>query len=199
MRDSMSNLAQSRLQSDLASIRTESTTSHKRQPVRVLFVHREAEIIENCLEELKKAQFIVSADFVLNLAQCAERLHSQSYDVVVAEYPRPSLKDSQALQVLHLKLQDVPLLFVANAMGSDSVAQLAADGAFDYVERDRVAQLPMAVRQALNERKLREELDEAQKPYGTRNPCIARWWIIRPTEYIGATPKEKPSTRIKLW
>lgn len=163
MRDSMSNLAQSRLQSDLASIRTESTTSHKRQPVRVLFVHREAEIIENCLEELKKAQFIVSADFVLNLAQCAERLHSQSYDVVVAEYPRPSLKDSQALQVLHLKLQDVPLLFVANAMGSDSVAQLAADGAFDYVERDRVAQLPMAVRQALNERKLREELDEARK------------------------------------
>lgn len=160
---SLSNLAQSELQADLASFRPESTASQRRRPVRVLFVHREAEIIENCLEELKKAQFIVSADFVLNLAQCAERLHSQSYDVVVAEYPHPSLKGSQALQVLHQKLQHIPLLFVASAMGSDSVAQLAADGAFDYVERDRVAQLPMAVRQALNERKLREELEEARK------------------------------------
>jgi diguanylate cyclase (GGDEF)-like protein/PAS domain S-box-containing protein len=131
--------------------------------LRVLFVHREAEVIENCLEELKKAQFLVSADFVLNLAQCAERLHSQTYDVVVAEYPHPSVRDLHALQVLHQKLQHIPLLFVASAMGSDSVAQLAAEGAFDYVERDRVTQLPMAIRQALNERKLREELDEAQK------------------------------------
>ena len=163
MRASMSNLAQSRQQSDVGNFRTESTASHRRRPVRVLFVHREAEIIENCLEELKKAQFIVSADFVLNLAQCAERLHSQCYDVVVAEYPRPSLKEAQALQVLHQELQDIPLLFVANDMGSDSAAQLAADGAFDYVERDRVAQLPMAVRQALNEKKLREELEEARK------------------------------------
>ncbi len=115
------------------------------------------------MEELKKAQFIVSADFVLNFAQCAERLHSQSYDVVVAEYPCPRLSGLQALQVLHQKLQEIPLLFVASAKGSESLEQLAADGAFDYVERDRLAQLPMAVRQALNEKKLREELEDARK------------------------------------
>ncbi|MGB9465893.1 MAG: diguanylate cyclase [Candidatus Acidiferrum sp.] len=103
------------------------------------------------------------AYFLLNLGQCAERLHSQSYDVVVSEYPCPSLKGSQELQILHKQLQEIPLLFVANAMGSESIAQLAADGAFDYVERDHVAQLPMAVRQALNEKKLREELEEARK------------------------------------
>ena len=100
----MSNLAQSELQADLASLRPESRASQRRRPVRVLFVHREAEIIENCIAELRKAQFIVSADFVLNLAQCAERLHSQSYDVVVAEYPQPSSKGSQALQVLNQNL-----------------------------------------------------------------------------------------------
>jgi diguanylate cyclase (GGDEF)-like protein/PAS domain S-box-containing protein len=54
-------------------------------------------------------------------------------------------------------------MFVASVIRSESIAQLAADGAFDYVERDHVAQLPMAVRQALNERKLREELEEARK------------------------------------
>src|SRR5580658_6095225 len=160
---SMSNLTLNDLRSDLASFWSESKASHRRRPLRVLFVHRDAEVVDNCLEELKKAQFVVSADFVLNLAQCGERLRSQSYDVVVAEYPCPSLKGSQALQVLHKQLQETPLLFVASALRSESIAQLAADGAFDYVERDHVAQLPMAVRQALNEKKLREELEDARK------------------------------------
>jgi two-component system cell cycle response regulator len=159
----MSNLVQNNLQSNQVRFRTESKAPHRRRALRVLFVHRDAEVVDDCLEELKKAQFTVSADFVLNLAQCAERLHSQSYDVVVAEYPCPSLKGSQSLQVLHNKLKETPLLFVTNAMRNDSIAQLSADGAFDYVERDHVAQLPMAVRQALNERKLREELEEARR------------------------------------
>ncbi len=158
----MSNLAQNNLQSGMASFRTDSKASHRRRPLRVLFVHRDAEVVDDCLEELKKAQFTVSADFVLNLAQCGDRLHSQSYDVVVAEYPCPSLKGSQALQVLHKELQETPLLFVASASRTESIAHLAADGAFDYVERDHVAQLPMVVRQALNEKELRKELEEAR-------------------------------------
>jgi len=159
----MSNLAQSSLPSDLGRIRPESAGLQRRRPLRVLFVHRDAEVVDNCVEELKRAQFSVSADFVLNLAQCAERLHSESYDVVVAEYPCPSLKGSQALQVLHKELQETPLLFVANAMRGESIAQLGADGAFDYVERDHVAQLPLVVRQALNGKKLRDELEETRK------------------------------------
>jgi diguanylate cyclase (GGDEF)-like protein/PAS domain S-box-containing protein len=163
MRASMSNLAQYDLQSDLGNSRTESKGAHRRRPLRVLFVHRDAEIIENCMEELKKAQFIVNADFVLNFAQCSERLHAESYDVVVAEYPCPSLKKSAASHALQQKFQEIPLLFVAKAKGSECAEQLATEGAFDYVERDRLAQLPMAVRQALNEKDLRKELEEARK------------------------------------
>jgi diguanylate cyclase (GGDEF)-like protein/PAS domain S-box-containing protein len=128
----------------------------------VLFVHRDAEAVEDCVEALKKAQFIVSADFVLNLPQCAERLHSQSYDVVVAEYPCPSLKGCQALQILQKKFQEIPLLFVASAEGSESIVQIAADGAFDCVTREHIEQLPMAIRRALNEKQLREELEKAR-------------------------------------
>jgi len=88
----MSHLAQNEIQSDQRSGRPESTASHRRRPLRVLFVHRDADAIESCLQELKKAQFTVSADFVLTLAQCTEHLRLQSYDVVVAEYPNPNWK-----------------------------------------------------------------------------------------------------------
>jgi len=159
----MARLAQNEIQSDLRSFRPESTATHRRRPLSVLFVHRDADAVDSCLEELKKAQFIVNSDLVLTLAQCTQQLRSQSYDVVVAEYPSASWKGPQAMQLLHQTVQEIPLLFLTTAMGSESIAKLTADGAFDYVEQQHLAQLPMAVRRVLNEKKLRAELEEAGK------------------------------------
>ncbi len=156
----MSSLTQSKIRSVPI---TESTDSQRFRPLHILFIHRDAETVECCLQELKKAQFIVSADIALNLAQCAEQLRSQSYDVVVAEYPSPSWKGSQGLQSLRQTVEEVPLLFVTTSKGKESIAELTAHGAFDYVEGEHIAQLPMAVRRALNEKKLRAELEEAGK------------------------------------
>jgi diguanylate cyclase (GGDEF)-like protein/PAS domain S-box-containing protein len=157
----MANLAQIEFQSARSSFGPERAASHRRRPLSVLFVHRDADAIDCCLQELEKGQFTVRSDFVLNLTQCTEQLQSQSYDVIVAEYPSPSWKGSQALQLLHQTVREIPLLFVTTAMGSASIAQVTADGAFDYVEREHLAQLPMAVRRVLNEKKLRAELEEA--------------------------------------
>jgi diguanylate cyclase (GGDEF)-like protein/PAS domain S-box-containing protein len=159
----MTNLAQNELHSARRNFRSESSAAHRRRPLKVLFIHRDADVVDSCLEELKSAQFSTSYDLVLTLAQCAQQLRVQTYDVVVAEYPSPSWKGSQALQLLHQTVQEVPLLFVTATIGSESIAQLTAEGAFDYVEREHLAQLPMAVRRVLNERKLREELEEAGK------------------------------------
>ena len=159
----MSNLAQNEFQSARRSLRPESAGSHRCRPLSVLFIHRDADVVDSCLEELKKARFTVSADLVLTLTQCTQQLRSQTYDVVVAEYPSPNWKGSQALQLLNQTVQEIPLLFVTPAMGSESIAELTAHGAFDYVEREHLAQLPMAVRRVVNEKKLRAELEEAGK------------------------------------
>ncbi len=159
----MARLAQSEVQSDLRRIRSDSGDIHRRRAVSVLFIHRDADVADACLEELKKAKFSVRADFVLTIAQCAHQLRSQSYDVVVAEYPSPSCKGPQALQLLRQTVQEIPLLFLTTAMASESIAQLNADGVFDCVDRQHLAQLPLVVRRVLNERKLRTELEEAGK------------------------------------
>jgi diguanylate cyclase (GGDEF)-like protein/PAS domain S-box-containing protein len=159
----MAILARNDLQADRASSRVQSSAPHRSRTISVLFLHRDADVVDNCLQELKRAQFAVSADFVLNLAQCAEQLRSKSYDAVVAEYPSPSWKGPQALQLLQQTVQEIPLLFVTTSVGTESLAKLSADGAFDYVEREHLAQLPMAVRRLLNEKKLLGELEEAGK------------------------------------
>jgi len=150
----MSTSAQNEFKADPASFRSNGTASHRSRAIRVLFVHRDAEVVDNCLQELKKARFVVGSDVVSTLSQCAEQLRSRSYDVVLAEYPSPSWKGPRALQLFHQTVQEIPLLVVTTAIRSESIAQLAAKGAFDYVEREHLAQLPMAVRRALNEREL---------------------------------------------
>jgi diguanylate cyclase (GGDEF)-like protein/PAS domain S-box-containing protein len=131
--------------------------------VSVLFVHRDADAIDCCLQELEKGQFAVRSDLVLTLAQCAAQLRTQSYDVIIVEYPSRSFKGAQALQLLRQTAQEIPLIFLTFGIGIESIAELAAQGVFEYVELEHLAQLPMAVRRALNEKSLRAELQEAEK------------------------------------
>lgn len=148
---------------DLTRCSPETAPSHRRRSLRVLFIHDDAETVDRCLREFKKAQFAVRADFVTTPEQCAERLHSKSYDLVVAGYPSLHWKGAQALQFLRQTVQDIPILFLTNAAGSELVTKLAPHGAFDWVEREHISQLPMAVRRILNEKKLRAELEVAGK------------------------------------
>jgi diguanylate cyclase (GGDEF)-like protein/PAS domain S-box-containing protein len=160
---SIPKLGQSEIQSDRRNVRSDSTASHRRRPLSVLFIHCDADVVDSCLEELKKARFTVGFDLVLTIAQCVQQLRSQSYDVVVAEYPSPNWRGSQALELLRQAVQEIPLLLVTTAIESESITELTVNGAFDYFEREHLAQLPMAVRRALNETKLRAELEEAGK------------------------------------
>jgi len=155
----MFNLAHNNPPSDQRGVRPELTPSHRLRPIRVLMVHRDADTVDSCLEELKKGQFAVTAELALNLAQCAEYADTRSHDLIIAEYPGPNWK--RARQLLDQKGAAIPLLFLTKTKDV-SAAQLISDGACDLVEQEHLGQLPIAVRRILNERKLREELEETR-------------------------------------
>jgi diguanylate cyclase (GGDEF)-like protein/PAS domain S-box-containing protein len=159
----MSNPAQNESKPAQGRICPDSTLSARRSPLSVLFVHRSAAVVERCLQELEQGQFVVRSDLVLSMTQCAEQFRSQTYDVVVIEYPSPSCNVSQVTQLLHQTTQGIPVIFLTAGAGTESVAELTGQGMFDYVEREHIANLPMAVRRALKESKLRDELEEARR------------------------------------
>jgi diguanylate cyclase (GGDEF)-like protein/PAS domain S-box-containing protein len=156
-------LAQSETQSNHATVDAEHAHSHRSRPLRALFVHRDAHAIDTCLKELEKAQFMVSSDCVLSLAQCQEQLRSTSYDVIIVEYPGLHCNGSQVLRLLHQPLQEIALIFLMSGVGSESILELTAEGSFEYVEREHIAHLPIVVRRALNHKEVRKELAEAKR------------------------------------
>ena len=159
----MSHSASSKMKSNQWGDPLKAPPSHRRRPLRALFVHLDAEVIDTCRQELEAGQFTVQSDFVLNLAQCAEQSRLQPYDVIVVEYPSPTCKEAHMLQLIHQSVQETPLIFVTTGVASESIAALTAEGAFESVEREHLSQLPLAVRRVLNERKMRGELEEAKK------------------------------------
>jgi diguanylate cyclase (GGDEF)-like protein len=119
--------------------------------------------VDDCLQELKRAQFEVTPDVVLNLAQCAAQLRFKSYDFIVVEYPSPSCKGSQMFRLLDQTRREIPLIVLGAAEERESIADLVSLDALEYVELEHINQLPMAVRRVLHVRKLRLELEEAER------------------------------------
>jgi len=159
----MSALGQTETKRDLQSSAVRSTATHRRRLLHILFVQRDAANVKRCLQELKRVQFKVNADVVLTPEQFAERLRSQPYDVVVAEYPSPNWRGTQALELLHQMEKQIPLIFVTETLQPETVAEFTTKGAADCIEMDRIGHLPVGIRRALDEKNLRDERDRAEK------------------------------------
>ena len=131
-------------------------------PLHILFVHSHVADVERCLQELKRVHFTVSAEIVVTPEEFTERLSSQAYDLVVAEYPSPDWRETQALELLHLSKRQIPLIFVGGTVQRETVAEFITRGAYDCIEMGHIGHLPVAVHRALDEKTLREERDRAQ-------------------------------------
>ena len=135
----------------------------RRVSLRVLFVHRDAGIIDRCLQEPRRAHFKVSADVILTPEQFARRLKAKYYDIVLVEYPSPNWRGAEALEILNLRDRRIPCIYLADTVLLETMAELITEGAADCVGMDHVGHLPVSIRRALRENSLREERDQTEK------------------------------------
>jgi len=129
----------------------------------ILFVHSHAAEVERCLQELKRVHFTVNAEIVATLEEFSERLSSQDYDLVLAEYSNAAWREAQALEPLHRSKKQIPLIFVSGTLHRETIAELITKGAYDCIEMDHIGHLPVAIHRALDEKTLRDERDRAEK------------------------------------
>jgi diguanylate cyclase (GGDEF)-like protein/PAS domain S-box-containing protein len=132
------------------------------RPLHVLFVHSLASEAERCLQELKRVHFTVNAEIVVTPEEFIERLSSQDYDLVLAEYPSPDWRETQALELLHLSKKEIPLIFISGTLQRETVAEFITKGVYDCIEMDHIGHLPVAIHRALDEKTLRDERDRAE-------------------------------------
>jgi diguanylate cyclase (GGDEF)-like protein/PAS domain S-box-containing protein len=137
--------------------------THRRRMVRILFVDDMESDVERCLQELKRMDFAVAADWVQSPGEFEERLRAQSYDVIVCDYAMPTWTGMEALDLLHQVKQETPFILASGNLDEAMTDAFIREGAFDCVDKNRLNRLPLAVALAVEEKTRREERNHAEK------------------------------------
>jgi len=140
-----------------------SLPTHRRRMIRALIVDDDLAGVELCLQELKRAQFAISADVVRTRADFIERLHKESYDVVLAAKSVDGWTGLQALSLLQEEMRNIPLILVTMGLEPEIVDEFMGKGASDCVDKSCMVRLPLAVAIALERTTLRGEQDQVER------------------------------------
>lgn len=130
-------------------------------PLRVLILEDRPEDAELVLYELRRAGFDPSCQRVETEADYLARLQ-RDLDVILADYSLPQFDALRALQLVQERDFDIPFIVVTTSLSEEVAVECMKQGAADYLLKDRLARLGLAVRRALQEKKLRDEKRRAE-------------------------------------
>lgn len=82
--------------------------------------------------------------------------------LILADYQLPSFDAERALAIARESCPEVPFLFVSGAIGEETAVELLKRGATDYVLKQRLSRLPLAVRRSLREARERAARQRAE-------------------------------------
>jgi PAS domain S-box-containing protein len=181
--------------------------------LRVLFVEDQMADVELCLRELRRAGLEVDADVARNRGEFLEFLRQGGHDLVLCDYNLPEWTGLDALEALRRHgNEDIPFILVSGSVGEEAAVELVRKGASDFIIKDRLVRLPLAIRRALEEKALREERRRAEETLRLQtkaletaanaivitdreghitwvNPAFTRLTGYRADEVLGRTPR----------
>ena len=142
--------------------------------LRVLLIEDNAEDAELAIAELRRGGFDVRSEVVESKPETERCLASASYDVILADYNLPHFHGIEALEILRRADRHIPLILVTGALNSVTAVECVKQGATDYVLKDHLSRLTLAVRRALDEKRLIEERTRAQDELTRKAEELAR-------------------------
>jgi signal transduction histidine kinase len=142
--------------------------------LRVLLVEDNPDDVELVLVALQKDGFDVSSDVVQTVEEFTLRIQANGYDVILADYNLPQWSGMEALEILRCENLDVPLIVVTGYLGEEKAVECIKQGATDCVLKDHLTRLPVSVRRALEERRLRELRRQSERELAHKARELAR-------------------------
>lgn len=85
------------------------------------------------------------------------------YDLVLSDYSVPDVSDLEALKIVKEASELTPFIYVTGALGEELAVEVLKSGATDYVLKDQLYKLPLAIQRALEEAKQKREKLEAYR------------------------------------
>jgi signal transduction histidine kinase len=126
------------------------------------------------LRELAKGEFDIKSEVVQTAEEFRERVRTNCPDVVLSDYNLGQWRGTEALDILREEGLDIPLILVSGVLGDVTAVECIKQGVTDYVLKDSLARLSVALRGALKDKKAREERQRAQESLAQKVEELAR-------------------------
>ncbi len=116
--------------------------------------------------ELQRGGFAPTFTRVESAGDLDRALALEEFDVIIADYSLPQFTGMAALRIVQDTGRDIPFLLVSGSVAESTIVDAMRAGARDYVMKENLTRLPLAVRRELaeaSERRRRREFDEQMR------------------------------------
>ena len=131
-------------------------------PLRLLIVEDNASDAELMLQALRAAGYDPAIKRVETEHDYCNHL-KRDPEIILADFGLPEFSALRALEILHERQLDIPVIVVSIPVGEERAVQIMQRGAADYIIKDRLGRLGHAVTQALAQKRVRDGKHRAEE------------------------------------
>ncbi|MDZ8259095.1 EAL domain-containing protein [Nostoc sp. ChiQUE01b] len=132
------------------------------EPLNVLMVEDSEIDAMLVIRELRRGGFNPIWQRVQTVEELHTALNSRTWDVIISDYRLPGFNAPMALEIAKQSQKDIPFILVSGTIGEVSAVEMMKAGAHDYVMKDNLSRLSVAVRRELRDAQVRAEHQQAQ-------------------------------------
>ncbi|MEX1257014.1 MAG: response regulator [Gemmatimonadota bacterium] len=126
-----------------------------RERLRVLIVEHDEADAEICVHVLQDSGFEVEAEVAGTFEELREAIGGKSFDVLLSDFRLPGWNGMEAFREIRSWGVTTPFILVTGTLGDEQAVECIKQGVADYVAKDHMARLPLAVRRVLAEDRAR--------------------------------------------
>jgi len=138
-------------------------TSDSKMNLRVLIIEDSEIDAELMVRELERFGYNVNWQQVDNAESLKKALAAQSWEIVLSDYAIPQFSGFEALKIVQTNAHDLPFILVSGTIGEEIAVEAMRAGADDYLLKDRLVRLGLAVEREVREAKERKKLRQAEE------------------------------------
>jgi two-component system cell cycle sensor histidine kinase/response regulator CckA len=172
-------------------------TTPAAEPLRLLYLEDEPGDVEIALRELQKSHIDFEVERVATREQFAGKLREKAFDIILSDYRLPGWTGLDAFSLIKEYGLDIPFVLVTGTLGEQLAVECIKHGVTDYVLKDQLARLPVAIRQAQDAKLMREAesravqaLRESEARYRglVNNATYGMYWVTIDGALLSVNP-----------
>ena len=132
------------------------------KPLRILMLEDNLLDVSIILKILSKTSFQFECNVVGSGDEYISKLDQQDYDVILCDYQLPDFDAVRALRVRNQKKSFIPFILISGTVSEEVAISIVKEGANDYILKDRLQRLPIAIEKAIKKQQLKSDKQFAE-------------------------------------